>query len=70
MGIVNRRNALIGWVVVKAAKRAAKKKAQEAKDAVPSAPESTTSRAAIAAGVATFFGVLTFWKRRRSPDGD
>ena len=28
MGIVNRRNAVIGWVVVKAGKRAAKKKAQ------------------------------------------
>lgn len=67
MGIVNRRNALIGWVVVKAAKRSAKKKA---KGAVPSAPEGPKSRAAIAAGVATFFGVLTFWKRRRSSDGE
>ena len=28
MGIVNRRNAVIGWIVVKVGKRAAKKKAQ------------------------------------------
>ena len=28
MAIVNKRNAVIGWVVVKAGKRAAKKKAQ------------------------------------------
>ena len=32
MGIVNRRNAVLGWAVVKLGKRAAKKKA---KDVVP-----------------------------------
>jgi len=30
MGIVNRRNAVVGWFVLKAAKRAAKKKARAA----------------------------------------
>jgi hypothetical protein len=30
MGIVNRRNAVVGWLVLKAGKRAAKKKARAA----------------------------------------
>jgi len=30
MGIVNRRNAVVGWLVLKAAKRAAKRKARAA----------------------------------------
>jgi len=30
MGIVNRRNAVVGWLVLKAAKRAARKKARAA----------------------------------------
>jgi len=65
MGIVNRRNALIGWAVLKLGKKTAKRKA---KDVVPSRPEGTKSQAALAAAVATFFGVLAFWRRRRSSD--
>jgi hypothetical protein len=67
MGIVNRRNAVLGWAILKLGKRTAKRKA---KDAVPSPPEGTKSRAAVAAGVAAFFGVLAFWQRRRAGDGD
>jgi hypothetical protein len=68
MGIVNRRNALLGWAVVKLGKRAAKKKA---KDVVPTR-ETGTRSAALAAGVAAFFGVLAFWRRRAggSDSGD
>jgi hypothetical protein len=62
MGIVNRRNAIIGWTVVKLGKRAAKKKA---KDVVPSEPPSGKVSAGVAAGVAAVFGVLTFWRRRK-----
>ncbi len=69
MGIVNRRNALVGWTVLKLGKRAAKKKAQDAKAAVPSPPEGAKARAAVAAGVAAFFGVLAFWKRRQDGGG-
>ena len=65
MGIVNRRNAVIGWTVVKLGKRAAKKKA---KDVVPSERPSGRTSAGIAAGVAAFFGVLAFWRRRKSGD--
>ncbi len=62
MGIVNRRNAIIGWAVLKLGKSKAKKKA---KDVVPSAPETARSRTALAAGVAAFFGVLAFWRKRK-----
>jgi hypothetical protein len=65
MGIVNRRNALVGWAVLKLGKRAAK---QKAKNVVPSEPPSGKVSAGIAAGVAAFFGVLTFWRRRKSDE--
>jgi hypothetical protein len=65
MGIVNRRNAVIGWAVLKLGKRAAKKKA---KDVVPTEAPSGKVSAGVAAGVAAFFGVLAFWRRRRSDD--
>ena len=58
MGIVNRRNAVVGWLVLKAGKRAAKKKAQ---DSVPS-----PRTGGIAAGAAAALGtVLVVFKRRK-----
>ena len=57
MGIVNRRNAVVGWTVIKLGKRAAKKKAE---DAVPPSPKT----GAIAAAVAAVTGALVFWRRR------
>ena len=63
MGIVNRRNAMIGWAVVKLGKRTAKKKA---KGVVPTEAPSGKVGAGVAAGVAAFFGVLAFWRRRKS----
>lgn len=64
MGFFNRRYALLGWAVWKLGKRTAKKKAKEV---VPE-PRGTAG-AAFAAGVAAFFGVLAFWRRRRSGGG-
>jgi hypothetical protein len=57
MSIVNRRNAVIGWIVVKLGKRAAKKKAA---DAVPSA----RTGGAIAGALAAIGGALFFWRHR------
>ena len=65
MGIVNRRNALIGWAVLKLGKRTARRKA---KDVVPSRPEGTKARTGIAAALAAVVGVLAFWSRRRGSD--
>jgi hypothetical protein len=69
MSIVNRRNAVLGWVVWQAGKRFAKKKA---KSAVPStetikrSPKGSALAAAIAAGV----GGLMFWRRRSARDSE
>jgi len=58
MGIVNRRNAVVGWLVLKAGKKAAKRKAQ---DAVPG------PRAGGAVGVlGALAAVLFFWRKKRS----
>jgi hypothetical protein len=67
MGIVNRRNAWIGWTVVKLGKRQARKKA---KDVVPSERPSGKLTAALAAGVAAVVGVLTIWRKRKGGDSD
>ena len=66
MGIVNRRNAALGWAIWKLGKRAARKKA---KGAVSSGGRGTKTRAAIGAAAAAFFGVLAFWRRRSGSGG-
>ena len=59
MGIVNRRNAVVGWLAVKIGKRVVKRKAQ---GAVPSA----RTGGAAAGAIAALGGVLFFWKKKRS----
>jgi len=62
MSIVNRRNAVIGWLVVKIGKRAAKRKAQ---GAVPNARRG----GAVAGSLAALGGLLVF-KRKKRGDTD
>jgi hypothetical protein len=57
MSIVNRRNAVVGWLVLKAGKKAAKRKAQ---DAVPG-----PRAGGAAGGLAALAAVLFFWRRKR-----
>jgi len=70
MSIVNRRNALIGWVTWAAVKRAA---AMKAKRAAPSGGGGTSKgrqaakAGAIAAGVA---GLVVFWRVRKRDSTD
>jgi hypothetical protein len=68
MGIVNRRNAVLGWLTWLTAKRVLKKKA---KDALPGTVEGTKrpNKGAIVSLLAAIGGVLWFW-RRQSGDGD
>ena len=63
MGIVNRRNAVLGWAVWKIGKRTAKRKA---KGAAPSIEGGRPNKSLIAAGAAGAVGALTFWRKKKS----
>jgi hypothetical protein len=66
MTILNKRNAVMGWLTWLAAKRVLKKKAREA---LPGTVEGSKrpNKGAIATGLAAVGGLLWFW-RRKSPD--
>ncbi len=65
MGILNRRNAVMGWAVWKVGKRLAKRKA---KSAVPTIDTETKrpNKSAIAAALAAIGGFLML-KRKKTP---
>jgi hypothetical protein len=60
MGIVNRRNALVGWLVVKVGKRVARKKARHANK-----PKLFGGLGALGA-LGGLLGGLAFWRKKRS----
>jgi len=66
MGIVNRRNAVLGWAVWKIGKKAARKKLQHA---VPAVEGGRPNKPAIAAGAAAGGGVLLLWRKLRRRGG-
>ena len=62
MGIMNKRNAVLGWAVWKFGKRMAKRKA---KGAVPGVSAGRRGVAKpILAGVAALGGTVLFWRRK------
>jgi LPXTG-motif cell wall-anchored protein len=63
MGILNKRNAVVGWIAVKVGKRVVK---QKAAGAVPSAKTGGAAAGALAA----IGGVLFFWRRKRESGGE
>jgi hypothetical protein len=65
MSIVNRRNALLGWLTWKAWKR---KGALKARSAVPSVEEGKPNKGLILSLFAAAGAVLFFW-RRKGGDG-
>jgi hypothetical protein len=65
VGIVNRRNAVLGWGVWKVGKRLARRKA---KSASPSVEGGRPNTSLIAMAVAGTVGALTFWRKRRAAD--
>ena len=67
MGLMNRRNALLGWAVWTATKRAAK---QKAKSAGRSDDSRVPNKRAVAAGIAAVGGALWFLRRRSGPDDE
>ena len=65
MGIINRRNAVLGWATWQVGKTAAKYKAKQTVKPDNRRP----GKGAIAGTLAAVGGALWFWRRRRS-DGD
>jgi LPXTG-motif cell wall-anchored protein len=65
MGILNKRNAVVGWLAWQVGKRVARRKA---KDIVPGRTEGSRrpNKSAIASGLAALGGALWFWRKRRS----
>jgi LPXTG-motif cell wall-anchored protein len=64
VGIVNRRNAVLGWAVWKVGKRTAKRKAKEV---APSVEGGRPNKSLLAAGgLAGAAGALTFWRKKKS----
>jgi LPXTG-motif cell wall-anchored protein len=64
MGIVNTRNAVVGWLTWKVGKRAARKKAR---GAVPAIEGGRPNKPAVGlAGLAALGGALLFWRKRKS----
>jgi len=67
MSILNRRNAMLGWLTWLTAKRVLKKKA---KDVVPGTVEGSRrpNKSAIVSGLAALGGMLWFWRRKGSDE--
>jgi hypothetical protein len=59
MAILNRRNALVGWIIVKATKSVVKQKAAD----------NARTGGAAAGIVAGITGALLVWRRKRGDDG-
>jgi LPXTG-motif cell wall-anchored protein len=68
MGIVNKRNAVLGWLTWNVGKRLARKKARSA---VPAIEGGRPNKPALAAGLAALAGALLFWRKaRKRGDGE
>ena len=67
MGVLNKRNALLGWTAWQVGKRVLKRKA---KSAVPGRVDDSRrpNKGAIAALLAAIGGALVFWRRRREAE--
>ena len=68
MGIVNRRNAVLGWTVWRVGKFAVKEKVRQSKPAVDRQTKRPNKAALVAAGAA-LGTVLLFWRKKGSDDG-
>jgi hypothetical protein len=71
MGIVNRRNAVLGWAVWNVGKRFAKKKAKGAVPSIDAETKRPNASATVLAALAAVGGALMFWRKRggdQTPD--
>jgi hypothetical protein len=63
VGIINRRNAVLGWSVWQIGKRVGKRKARSA---VPTVESGRPNKSAIALALAGAAGALTFWRKKKT----
>ncbi len=69
MGIVNKRNAVLGWLTWQAGKRVAKKKARDAVPSVEGGKPNKSATVAILAGLGGAVGsALWLWRRQKGED--
>ena len=65
MSVLNRRNAVFGWIAYQVGKRVIRQKARQV---VPAIESKRPNKSAIALGVAGALGVLMFWKKASGGD--
>jgi hypothetical protein len=70
MGILNKRNAVIGWSVWQVGKRVAKRKVKQAAPRRRGQHAHRPKKGAIVSGLAATGGALWFWRRRRRGDDE
>ncbi len=67
MSVLNRRNALVGWVVYQVGIRVIKAKVRKAVPTIDT-DSKRPNKSAVALALASAVGVLTFWKLRSGGD--
>ncbi len=65
MGLVNKRNAVLGWMVWQVGKRVAKRKARDTIVPGTAGGSKRPNAGAIASALAALGGAVWFWRRRR-----
>jgi hypothetical protein len=65
MGIVNRRNAIVGWIVIRNRKRVLK---EMARTVPPPGSRFAAIVAGAVAGVVGIAGALLFWRKQRGSE--
>ncbi len=68
MGIMKKRNAVLGWAVWKVGKRIVKRKAKAVVPGTGGGGGGRTKKPAVIAGLAALGGALLFWRRNSSGD--
>ena len=70
MGILNKRNAILGWLVWQGGKRVAKRKAKSAVPGIDREAKRPNRAAMILGGLAAAGGALLFWRRRGTDEDE
>ena len=68
MGILNKRNAVLGWFVWQAGKRVAKRKAKSAVPGIDREAKRPNRAAMVLGSLAAVGGALLFWRKRGTDD--